>query len=66
MLLAIEHPQEVNDYLAHEKSLEKVGSIPKYLLSTISLQISSFGIILNKMKVESSYLLLISPLQVGE
>ena len=50
LISASEHPEVVDDYLAVEKSVGRVGAIPQHLLSAIPLHISPFGVIPKKAK----------------
>ncbi len=48
MLSALDHPQVVDDYLAMETSLGRVGSIPQEDIGAISVHTSPFGVIPKK------------------
>ena len=50
LISASEHPEVVDDYLAVEKSVGRMGAIPQHLLSAIPLHVSPFGVIPKKAK----------------
>ena len=50
MLSAMEHPHVVDEYLAQELALKRMGVVPPVVLSTTQCHISPFGVFPKKFK----------------